>query len=212
MARSLVAETGYWPVILGEDGDLARHERSVMKAAASPAEIVAESERIDCQGLTTRILEELIEDAATEDGNPDGVVPHGPWPEQSRPLQGYSILHRYGRGAPPPLHIGLCPATKGWMVPGFLHYGGWNACPGPGEHVARMRYWEGIHGAELVVMTHDTVEMSVASPPNDRESAMELAQHQFAYCFDIIDQGTAGSLEGLAASLMESSVWSFWWD
>ena len=42
---------------------------------------------------------------------------------------------------------------------------------------------------------------------------MECGTHyeQFAYCPDIVDQG-AGTLEALAAVLVNASVWFFWWD
>jgi hypothetical protein len=40
---------------------------------------------------------------------------------------------------------------------------------------------------------------------------MELAQEQYDFCPDIVLQGT-GTLEPLAATLMASDWWFFWWD
>jgi hypothetical protein len=56
-----------------------------------------------------------------------------------------------------------------------------------------------------------TLELRVPRPPATREAAVALAIQQYAYCYDIVDQG-AGSIDALAASLMNGSVWFFWWD
>jgi Domain of unknown function (DUF4253) len=60
-------------------------------------------------------------------------------------------------------------------------------------------------------MTHDTIELGVAHPPTNREHAIALAYEQFAYCSDIVDHG-GGTLDALAATLLNGSVWFFWWD
>jgi hypothetical protein len=39
----------------------------------------------------------------------------------------------------------------------------------------------------------------------------QLAQEQYAYCEDIVEQGT-GSLANLAATLLDAPTWHFWWD
>src|SRR5439155_9001674 len=85
--------------------------------------------------------------------------------------------------------LALAPSKTSWQVPAFLRFGNWNACPSPKEHVSIMKRWKELYGAELVGISHDTVEMQVARPPMDRASAMKLAEEQFAYCEDLVYQG-----------------------
>jgi hypothetical protein len=54
-------------------------------------------------------------------------------------------------------------------------------------------------------------DLSVARRPATRDEALELARAQHVYCNDIIDQGV-GSYRALAAGLMASDWWFFWWD
>jgi Domain of unknown function (DUF4253) len=60
-------------------------------------------------------------------------------------------------------------------------------------------------------MAHDTLELRVSRLPQTRGTALALAQEQFAYCPDVIEQGRE-TFEALAAQLLKSTIWSFWWD
>jgi hypothetical protein len=60
-------------------------------------------------------------------------------------------------------------------------------------------------------MEYDTFELHVSRPPSSREAAMELAEEQYGFCSDIVDQGVE-SLEALAATLFDGHIWFFWWD
>jgi Domain of unknown function (DUF4253) len=51
----------------------------------------------------------------------------------------------------------------------------------------------------------------VAVRPKTREEALALARDQYVYCADNIDQGVR-TYSALAAALMESDWWYFWWD
>ncbi|MBI5489176.1 MAG: DUF4253 domain-containing protein [Deltaproteobacteria bacterium] len=105
----------------------------------------------------------------------------------------------------------LVPTTKAWEVPAYLAFGGWNDCPTDDIQIAVQKRWFDSYGAELVAMDTATMELRVARPPTTREAALALATEQFAYCYDIVDQGV-GSLDALAASLRNAHVWFFWWD
>jgi hypothetical protein len=105
----------------------------------------------------------------------------------------------------------LVPASKPTDVPAVVGFGDWNECPAPEFHVALHRRWQERYGAELVGMSSDVIEMRVARPPRSRDDAMALAQEQYAYCDDIVHQGVE-SLSALAATLLEGTVWFFWWD
>jgi len=55
------------------------------------------------------------------------------------------------------------------------------------------------------------MNVRVQSRPPTREAALELAREQYVYCSDIVDQGVQ-TLSALAAVLMQSAWWYFWWD
>lgn len=109
------------------------------------------------------------------------------------------------------VHILLIPAREGWQVPAYLRWGDWNACPPPEYHVAALRSWHKEFSAELVGMNGDTINLRAANRPTTREHALKLAQEQYRYCPDIIDQGV-GTISNLAAALMSSEWWYLWWD
>jgi hypothetical protein len=111
----------------------------------------------------------------------------------------------------PRVYIARFPTTKSWEVFAHLRYGNWNACPDAHEHVAVVRSWHERFGAEVVAITRDTVELEIARTPRDRKQAVEVAWEQYWYCNDIVDQGVE-SIHRLAANLMVSRYWFFWWD
>ena len=53
--------------------------------------------------------------------------------------------------------------------------------------------------------------MLIKNPPTDRETAFKLAQEQYIYCSDIVEQGMQ-TLNNLAARLLNGKTWYFWWD
>lgn len=102
--------------------------------------------------------------------------------------------------------------TDDWTtIPAHLRWGGWNEHPHPEYHIAAWRSWRNKYGANLIGMTHDTLIMRVEKPPNSRKEAYKLAEEQYLYCNDIVDQGV-GSVTNLAAGLLNSGYWFFWWD
>jgi hypothetical protein len=109
------------------------------------------------------------------------------------------------------VHIAMIPAAEAWMVPCYLRIGGWNECPNAEEHAAIFKYWGEKYGARVVCIGDDVIEMIVTRPPTTREDALALAKEQYLYCADIVQQGTE-SIEVLAAGLLNSRVWYFWWD
>ena len=61
-------------------------------------------------------------------------------------------------------------------------------------------------------MTHDTLELAVANPPATFAEAVPLAHEQYAYAADIVTQGEHDTVGTLAAALVGSPHWHFWWD
>jgi hypothetical protein len=105
----------------------------------------------------------------------------------------------------------LVPTDDWTTVPAHLRWGGWNACPAPEYHIAALRAWRDRFGAELVGLAFDTMNLRVARRPQTRPEALDIAREQYLYCSDIVDQGV-GTLSALAATLMASDWWFFWWD
>jgi hypothetical protein len=141
-------------------------------------------------------------------------IPRGDWPNDVSPSSpfhvGMYITHDRDM-TPHNVTIGLFPYQEGWKVPAVMKFGGWNACPPPGEHCSVMRFWDSNYGARLACMTEDTVEFMVRNPPTTKEAALILARDHYLYCDDCVEQGTY-SLDRLAAQLLKGEWWYFWWD
>ncbi len=111
----------------------------------------------------------------------------------------------------PEVLIASIPARPPWLAPIYLRFGGWNACPDPVDHAILFKYWAEKYGTTIIAITSDTIECHVARPPTTKEAALALAREQYAYCSDIVDQGTE-TIPNLAQGLLNSNHWYFWWD
>jgi Domain of unknown function (DUF4253) len=107
--------------------------------------------------------------------------------------------------------LGLLPTPHSWAAAAYLKFGGWNENPRPAVHVAAHRYWHERYDSQLVASTHDTLEFLVGKPPRTREDALFLAKWHFFYCEDTVHQ-SGDYLDTLAAQLLDSEAWHFWWD
>jgi hypothetical protein len=107
--------------------------------------------------------------------------------------------------------IAKIPVENPWEIAAWIPTGGFNACPSPAEQVAVFKYWYEQYGALPAVVTYDTWQMTLTNPPATKESAEALAMEQFAFCYDIVEQGTE-TVRGLASTLINSKAWFFWWD
>lgn len=107
--------------------------------------------------------------------------------------------------------ISKLPTPRNWEAPAYLGIGGWNACPSASVITAFAKRWHERYAAEIISVTHDVMEFTVSKPPVDRDSALALAKEQYIFCSDIVDQGV-GDISALAATLLNSNYWYFWWD
>jgi hypothetical protein len=139
--------------------------------------------------------------------------PRGAWPAEGHPESGLYCVRRVQapRDFEPEVVVGLVPAGEPALVPLRLGYGDWNDCPAPVIHAAFARRWSALCGAIPVAFAGDVVEYRIANPITDREQAIMVGLEQFAYCPDIVLQGTE-TIERLAASLLGARHWFFWWD
>ncbi len=86
-------------------------------------------------------------------------------------------------------------------------------------HVAILRRWRELWGAEIVTWGYDMVEMRCSKRPSTFEEALRLAWEHYSYTSDIFYERFPQhhhpqfkSLEDLAALLLRSDVWWFFWD
>ena len=73
------------------------------------------------------------------------------------------------------------------------------------------RYWYEQYHAVPAVLSGDTLQMYCFAPVRDKDMALPLAEEQYGFCNDAVEQG-AGTIKRLASRLIGSRVWYFWWD
>ena len=197
------------PIILGDEESFNRVQDGMeveegYVLADLVVQMLAEIDEIDPQLWFAERAEEDPEYYAIEAGE---------WPDDIEVPSDNLIAHcDILTGEPyPEVFIAAIPAEHSWMTPCYLNFGNWNAVPSAPEHAAIFRYWLEKYGASVVSLADDVVELIVARPPRTREEALALAKEQYIYCPDIVQQGV-GSVEALAATLINSTVWFFWWD
>jgi hypothetical protein len=202
--RNLVEKTGYWPVVLGGETDLASHESAIVGLGSGGAhQILANARALDSDVWLTERLEVRLQ------GQPDL---HEEWPADVQHDDSFSIPYDLGTAAlRTTCFVGLVPAAASWQVPALLHFGNRGDCSTSAEHASVLARWERMYAAEVVGMTRTAVELSVGSPPGEPAEALDLAHEQFAYCPNIVLQGTL-TIERLAATLLDGRVWFFAWD
>jgi hypothetical protein len=201
-------QAGFTPLVLG-----GRDETRFLEEAESlndePIEAAIqrfEKRQDDHQEVFTRLRGELEEDGIEFDGE------DGEEADFSQPHPGLTAYLDLRSQKPlPEVILAKIPTRPEWLAPIYLRFGAWNACPEPVDHAILHKYWAGKYGASLRCITHDVVECFVGRPPQTMDDALELAREQYIYCSDIVDQGCE-SVKALAASLLRSNYWYFWWD
>lgn len=204
--RSRYPSTGDYPFLIGDGEELERiEEASELNQHDPEANIRRSSEINRVQWIAKKRQEAEHYGFSAKDTL-------GEWPDEITE-KGSILLHKdilTGK-IKPEIYLGLAPIRKPWHLPAMLRYGGWNDCPFAEVHCAFHHQWFERFGAEITGMSGDVVECTVANPPRDREKATALAWEQYWYCTDIVDQGCE-SVSNLAATLINSHYWYFWWD
>jgi hypothetical protein len=197
--RAVAEPNGWWPVVLGAQGEVG----DVPDDARTPAEVLAKAAATD---LPAWLEQRRAADPETYEAEA------GEWPARPPVNDRYSVTEDVLTNEPhPEVWIALVPTPRGWEVPAYLPFGDWNDCPPDEVHVAALRRYHDDWGAELVCLSRDTMELRAPRRPADREKAAALAREHFLYCYDLVAQGVE-SLNALAADRMKSPVWFFWWD
>jgi len=203
--RAAFAPGGQYPFLIGTDFELTRLvERA--RSKSTPSQILEASVGLDLSAQIEYEREIALED---EEFDLDELL--GEWPGDE-PEKGAISLHLDTQGQPyPEMYLGLAAVEQSWQLPAAVQFGNWNACPKPELHCAFHRDWQARFGAEITGISHDVIECTVARPPRDRAAALELAWEQYWYAPDIVSQG-CGYVAHLAATLLNSPYWFFWWD
>ncbi|MFJ5718205.1 DUF4253 domain-containing protein [Neobacillus sp. NPDC093127] len=164
--------------------------------------IIAKAEDIDVKELLKRLLVEVLPMEDEEDYDITGEFSAE---EQANFF--LSIVDAINEK----LILAKIPTDKPWEVAAWVPMGGFNECPLPEEQVAVFKYWYEKYGATPALITPDVWELFVGNPPKTQEESELLAWEQFGFCADIVWQGV-GTVNALAGTLINSSVWYFWWD
>jgi hypothetical protein len=204
--RARFRATNQFPFLIGDDRELERLREAAEFNKGNPAKIIEASSAIK----TAEWIAERRQEAEEYEFSPDEVL--GEWPGEVRE-KGSIGLHKdvlTGK-IKPKVYLGMATISMPWYLPAIVKYGAWNDCPEPEVHCAFHRAWQANYGAEITGMSGDVIECIVANPPSNRNDAIALAWEQYWYCADIVDQG-CGSVANLAATLVNSPYWYFWWD
>lgn len=136
----------------------------------------------------------------------------GIWPKKEAAMNGLAVSLDVMSDKPlPKVHIAIIPTDDWTTIPAYLHWGGWNDCPPPEYHVAALRSWRDRYGAELIGLSHDMMNLRVVQRPKSHNEAITLAREQYVYCRETIEPPKE-SYSTLAAELMISDWWYFWWE
>jgi uncharacterized protein DUF4253 len=202
LLRSLVPETGYWPVVGWDRFKKPLWEEKPVQNIVEAGSHLNISQWFKEQWLQQNgasILNREEKDILNDVKAPSSFA---------------FRLHyrRFANTCPPLVPITLIPTTDFWEVPAYLPVQANEWDPPDVVHIAAMKYWNDQWKAELVSMVSGSLEMRVLQPPTTLYEALALAKEQYLYAPDLVDQLLGGNINTLARMLLNSYVWYFWWD
>ncbi|MEL7023533.1 MAG: DUF4253 domain-containing protein [Pseudomonadota bacterium] len=204
--REVYPTTGSYPFLIGEARELERLQEAAEYNEQSFEDIVRGSLSVDL----AKWISGRRREAGSYGFSPLDIA--GTWPGEDIEKGAISLHRKTVSGAVmPKVTLGSASIAEPWQLPAVVGYGGWNDCPMPEVHCAFHRHWQTEFGAEIAGMSGDVIECVVSNPPSDQAAAMELAWQQYWYCTDIVEQGCE-TISNLAATLINSPYWFFWWD
>jgi Domain of unknown function (DUF4253) len=169
-----------------------------------PADVLA-------HGWGSYLSEDQDEESAAEIAPFTWQFPGLAAPEHTR--LGEAELQR-ALGSLPPARIGLVPATRPADVLAVLHWVTTDQYPDPLPLSAVLRSWEDRFGARLLEVGDAAIKLFAERPPHDLEAAWHVAAEHYAFCDECAGHtGLARTtIPEIAPALVNSAVWSFWWD
>lgn len=216
--RNKSTPLAYWPLILGTEDDLSVHQQDITDSNLdSVVQIISQADQLYRHTWIANRLRELGYASRHEDPDPDRESiddAPGMWLSEITPKwrswYEMPIFHQ-DTSDMTPIKIGLFPTTKCWEIPAWLKYGNWNNCPEAEGHILLWHHWYDQCKAEPVALTVDTLEFRVAQPPTNKHAALQLAYEHFTYCPDRTEEDVR-LIASLAALLINTNRWFFWWD
>lgn len=204
--RSDYRKTGEYPFLIGDEDELEMFEENSEDRDGDFEAILQDMQKVNLDSWIKRRRSEIEEYGVSA----DQLL--GDWPGEADE-KGSISLHRdvLSRKIHKQVYLGMVEIEQPWQLPAAISYGGWNECPMPEVQCAFHQKWFMQFGAEIVGASSDIIECVVKNPPRDIDAAIELAWEQYWYCGDIVDQGCE-SISNLAATLINSNYWYFWWD
>jgi hypothetical protein len=197
------ADTGVWPLVVDAQYGFTGYQDYLMD--------FPRGRHKEAVAVLRKGWSDLVE--FDDDYPDDSIAPFGkPFPGLAQPTPGpraTSIDHIVAGLSG---HLALVAVHRpadavdavGWM--GAVNYDG-----DPLDMSTVLRSWELRFDAYLVGLGTDTMTVAVGRPPKDLRAATAIAAEHYAFCSDNIDQGV-GSIAEYAESLVNESVWPFWWD
>jgi hypothetical protein len=180
-------------------------QESQQSSNKSSKDIIKASTKINAKKWLTEQLEALKNEI-------DLNQVSGEWAGESNSKPGFTLASDIMTGAPLVGLVGAKVKTdKNWKIPAHFNFGSWNNCPSAEVHCAIWKYWQEEYGAKIVGVSNDVIEAHISKPPITQEEAIDLAWQHYAYCNDVVDQGTE-TVAMLASVLMNHDCWYFWWD
>ena len=111
------------------------------------------------------------------------------------------------RSADTPYRIGWMGATNHYLAGGL---------PQGASLSVMLRSWEDRFGARLLRLGFDTMELIVERPPSTMAQAEGVAAEHFAFAgddgFQAYQSPGVSDVRSLAARILGSPTWRFWWD
>ncbi|MDR1541147.1 MAG: DUF4253 domain-containing protein [Clostridiales bacterium] len=175
------------------------------ESGLSPTAIIEKANKLDAES----ILEKRRQEAWPDEHDNHDIMGEL---KKSEPIKNFYCPVNHPSNLPyPQLVVAKIPTEKPWEAAAWIPLGGYNECPAPEEQVAVYRHWFEKYGAIPAAASYDIWELYVEQPVKSEAEAQALALEQCSFCPDIIWQGM-GSINALAGSLIDSTVWFFWWD
>ena len=187
------------PVILDSRDNYFLQGEELAALKSDLPKILAKSEGIS--------VEEFFRSRRAQDKELYEELEAGSWPSVPMELKPYLITQMEE------VFIAKVPTSNSYEAVAYIGFGGWNDCPYDEEHVAILRYWHKRYGANLFAQGGDMLECTVDRPPTSQEAALSLAREHLTYALGTLGEfGRGNSVPELAAALLNSRHWLFWWD
>jgi len=161
------------------------------------------------EGIAEEDEDEDFRDYLQEKVGPFGRQFPGLAPAEDRQLS--SEVLQDVLGALPDARIGLTPAARPADVLPLI---GWEGAVNSTTSLpiaAVLRSWEDRFGARLLDIGFAEIRLLVSRPPRTIGAAQRIAAEHVVFCDECGGQGLT-EVSTIAASLLESPVWTFWWD